>query len=142
MAESINRRIARCRKLADLTQTEAAEKMGMKCSTYSQMERKGNISADRLLKLAQIFGVHPDELLYEKKNTSSTPSEAPAAAVTASAPAFPSATIIHQDDYEDGRPVFIISKKEENLLKIIRNLPKSARDEVISFIEQKYRENK
>ena len=138
MAESINRRIARCRKLADLTQTEAAEKMGMKCSTYSQMERKGNISADRLLKLAQIFGVHPDELLYEKKNTSSTPSEAPAA----SAPAFPSAPIIHQDDYEDGRPVFIISKKEENLLKIVRNLPKSVRDEVISFIEQKYRENK
>lgn len=139
MAESINRRIARCRKLADLTQTEAAEKMGMKCSTYSQMERKGNISADRLLKLAQIFGVHPDELLYEKKSTMSTVS-----ADMPSAPAAPAAPapVIQQDEFEDVRPVFIISKKEENLLKIIRNLPKNARDEIISFIEQKYRENK
>lgn len=137
MAESINRRIARCRKLADLTQTEAAEKMGMKCSTYSQMERKGNISADRLLKLAQIFGVHPDELLYEKKSTAPTVSADTLSETTASHP-----SAIQPDEFDDGRPVFIISKKEENLLKIIRNLPKNARDDVIAFIEQKYRENK
>ncbi len=137
MAESINRRIARCRKLADLTQTEAAEKMGMKCSTYSQMERKGNISADRLLKLAQIFGVHPDELLYEKKSTAPTVSADTLSETTASHP-----SVIQPDEFDDGRPVFIISKKEENLLKIIRNLPKNARDDVIAFIEQKYRENK
>ena len=39
MGDTINERIALYRKMANLTQTEAAEKMGMKYSTYSQMER-------------------------------------------------------------------------------------------------------
>ena len=57
MDKSINQRIILYRKMANLTQTEVAEKMGMKCSTYSQMERKGSISTERLLALADIFGV-------------------------------------------------------------------------------------
>ena len=40
MSETINQRIALYRKIANLTQTQAAEKLGMKCSTYSQMERR------------------------------------------------------------------------------------------------------
>ena len=47
MDKLINQRIALYRKMANLTQTEVAEKMGMKCSTYSQMERKGSISSER-----------------------------------------------------------------------------------------------
>ena len=57
--KEVNRRIALYRKMANLTQTEVAEKMGMKCSTYSQMERKGSISTERLLTICKILGVTP-----------------------------------------------------------------------------------
>ena len=59
MAYTINQRVAIYRKMANLTQTEAAERLGMKCSTYSQMERKGNISVDKLMAIAEVFGVNP-----------------------------------------------------------------------------------
>ena len=65
MAYTINQRVAIYRKMANLTQTEAAERLGMKCSTYSQMERKGNISVDKLMAIAEVFGVNPAVLLRD-----------------------------------------------------------------------------
>lgn len=139
MSETINQRIALYRKLANLTQTEAAEKMGMKCSTYSQMERKGSISAERLLALADIFGVKPDVLLYDTKfqspgqvnflsNESATGSQ-----LRQSVPF---------SDTNFGPSPFIVTHKEESIIKILRNLPKSDYDEIISLINQKYKESK
>ena len=139
MSETINPRIALYRKLANLTQTEAAEKMGMKCSTYSQMERKGSISAERLLALADIFGVKPDVLLYDTKfqspgqvnflsNESATGSQ-----LRQSVPF---------SDTNFGPSPFIVTHKEESIIKILRNLPKSDYDEIISLINQKYKESK
>ena len=139
MSETINQRIALYRKLANLTQTEAAEKMGMKCSTYSQMERKGSISAERLLALADIFGVKPDVLLYDTKfqspgqvnflsNESATGSQ-----LRQSVPF---------SDTNFGPSPFIVTHKEESIIKILRNLPKSDYDEIIGMINQKYKESK
>lgn len=139
MSETINQRIALYRKLANLTQTEAAEKMGMKCSTYSQMERKGSISAERLLALADIFGVKPDVLLYDTKfqspgqvnflsNESATGSQ-----LRQSVPF---------SDTNFGPSPFIVTHKEESIIKILRNLPKSDYDDIISLINQKYKESK
>ena len=56
---TLNDRIAKYRKLANLTQTDMAEKLNIKCSTYSQMERKGIISADRLFEMARFLAFHP-----------------------------------------------------------------------------------
>ena len=139
MSETISQRIALYRKLANLTQTEAAEKMGMKCSTYSQMERKGSISAERLLALADIFGVKPDVLLYDTKfqspgqvnflsNESATGSQ-----LRQSVPF---------SDTNFGPSPFIVTHKEESIIKILRNLPKSDYDEIIGLINQKYKESK
>lgn len=139
MSETINQRIALYRKLANLTQTEAAEKMGMKCSTYSQMERKGSISTERLLALADIFGVKPDVLLYDTKfqspgqvnffsNESATGSQ-----LRQSVPF---------SDKNFGPSPFIVTHKEESIIKILRNLPKSDYDDIISLINQKYKESK
>ena len=139
MSETINQRIALYRKLANLTQTEAAEKMGMKCSTYSQMERKGSISTERLLALADIFGVKPDVLLYDTKfqspgqvnflsNESATGSQ-----LRQSVPF---------SDTNFGPSPFIVTHKEESIIKILRNLPKSDYDEIIGLINQKYKESK
>ena len=137
MDRSINQRIALYRKMANLTQTEVAEKMGMKCSTYSQMERKGAISADRLLVLADILGVTPEMLLYETPTVKKLDFSA-AETVTSS---------LHQNKDPFGKAPFspapfIPTHKEESIIKILRNLPKSYYDEVVAFIDQKYKDSK
>ena len=139
MSYTVNQRVAIYRKMANLTQTEAAERLGMKCSTYSQMERKGSISAERLLALADIFGVKPDVLLYDTKfqspgqvnflsNESATGSQ-----LRQSVPF---------SDTNFGPSPFIVTHKEESIIKILRNLPKSDYDDIISLINQKYKESK
>lgn len=139
MGETINQRIALYRKLANLTQTEAAEKMGMKCSTYSQMERKGSISTERLLALADIFGVKPDVLLYDTKAQS-------AGQINFSSTESSSVSQLHQSipfsDTNFGPSPFIVTHKEESIIKILRNLPKTDYDEIISLIDRKYKESK
>ncbi len=60
----INERIRQQRKSKHLTQTEVAEALGIKCSTYSQMERKGIITAETVLKLSELFEINSDILLY------------------------------------------------------------------------------
>ena len=136
MDKSINRRIAIYRKMANLTQTEVAEKMGMKYSTYSQMERKGSISSERLLALSKILGVSTEMLLYDipaggvKLDFSGTET---------------TAKTLNQNNNpfgNDGPAPFIATHKEESIIKILRNLPKSDYDEVVGFINQKYKESK
>ena len=137
MDRKINQRIALYRKMANLTQTEVAEKMGMKCSTYSQMERKGSISTERLLVLADILGVTPEMLLYETSTAKKLDFSA-AETVTSS---------LNQNKDPFGKAPFspapfIPTHKEESIIKILRNLPKSYYDEVVTFINQKYKESK
>ena len=139
MEDSINKRIAVCRKLANLTQNETAEKLGLKGSTYSQMERKGGITVDKILALAEIFGVHPDILLYGKE-----PSNHVNNSVNFSAGNFLQKQSLMQNSTAitvNSTP-FIASKKEENIIKIIRNLPKDAKNDVLTYIEKKYKETK
>lgn len=63
MEETINQRIKRLRKKLDYNQQDLAEKMGMKLSTYSQMERGGKVSSERIIKLAKILKVDVTTLL-------------------------------------------------------------------------------
>ena len=137
MQQTINQRITLYRKMANLNQTEVAEKMGMKCSTYSQMERKGKITTERLTELAKIFGVTPEMLLYDNNESQKLD--------------FSGTEISESTLNQDNIPIknsaygpapFIVTHKEENIIKIIRNLPKPDYDVVVSFIESKYKESK
>jgi transcriptional regulator with XRE-family HTH domain len=137
MDKLINQRIALYRKMANLTQTEVAEKMGMKCSTYSQMERKGSISSERLLALSKILGVNPEMLLYdssEDKKIDFSGNEISASKLNQTNNPF-------SDNSYSPAP-FIATHKEESIIKILRNLPKPYYDEVINFIDSKYKESK
>ena len=60
----INKRVTHYRKEARLTQAQVADLIGMKSSSYSQMEREGDISAERIVKLAEIFKIDVRLLLY------------------------------------------------------------------------------
>ena len=137
MDASINQRIALYRKMANLTQTEVAEKMGMKCSTYSQMERKGSISTERLLTICKILGVTPEMLLYdntEGKKLDFSGTETMTSTLNQQSNPFANSSY--------GPAPFIPTHKEESIIKILRNLPKPYYDDVVNFIEAKYKESK
>jgi len=127
MKETINQRVARNRKLLDLTQQETAEKLGMKCSTYSQMERRGNISANMVLKLAAIFNISPDALLYGE-NQQKNDTDGNTLGQTPTPPVKPNPI-----------PPLLLTNREENIIKILRTLSKEDKNEVIALIEKKYK---
>ena len=138
MSYTVNQRVAIYRKMANLTQTEAAERLGMKCSTYSQMERKGNISVDKLMAIAEVFGINPAVLLRDPMDfQSEQPVSRPETVPEQPAPA------LHEPVFTPAaRPPFLITHNEENLLTILRNLPKSDVDEIRNFINEKYQNSK
>lgn len=64
MVETINQRIYRYRKQLGFTQKDVAKMLEMQPSTYAQMERKGKISSDVLIKLSQTFDISVLSLLF------------------------------------------------------------------------------
>lgn len=62
--ETINQRVKKQRKELFLSQADVAQMLDMKTSTYSQMERMGNITCETLLKLTEILKVDVLKLLY------------------------------------------------------------------------------
>ena len=135
--KTVNERIAKYRRLSNIKQRDMAEKLGMKGSTYSQMEREGIVSAERLFQMAEIFGITPCELYNGvepcKSNISNpqTPTDNPS-------------TLIFQQSTmpKIEKEIFTVTKKEENLIKIIRNLSKPNYDKTMKFIEEIYKEDK
>jgi len=132
MGNNINQNVASCRKLAELKQSDVAEKLNLKTSTYSQMERKGNITADMIVKLAELFKVHPNVLLYG--NNYSEEEEKNGNGVTLGEPFTP--------PVPDPPEITVLTNREENSIKIIRNLSKADREEIYEFIEAKYKKKK
>ena len=135
--KTVNERIAKYRRLSNIKQRDMAEKLGMKGSTYSQMERTGIVSGERLFQMAEIFGITPCELFKGeepcKSNISNpqTPTDNPS-------------TLIFQQSTmpKIEKEIFTVTKKEENLIKIIRNLSKPNYDKTMKFIEEIYKEDK
>lgn len=62
--ETINQRVKKYRKELFLSQADVAQMLDMKTSTYSQMERMGNMTCETLLKLTEILKVDVLKLLY------------------------------------------------------------------------------
>ncbi|MEE1075325.1 MAG: helix-turn-helix domain-containing protein [Acutalibacteraceae bacterium] len=143
MNETINQRIFYYRKLAGITQAEAAEQMGMKLSTYSQMERKGKITTDKLLKIAKILNVNSDILLNGSKAVHNSENVAPVEteAKVSDTPAksnnvLKSPVITIPDD------TYIPTNRELSTMQMIHNLPKHVQEEIFTFIHKKYEENR
>lgn len=63
----INKRIKNLRLAKKITQEEIATYLGIKISSYSQMERKGVFSAERLALIADYFNVDYNYLLVGKE---------------------------------------------------------------------------
>ena len=61
--KTINQRVRELRIARNIKQQKIADFLGMKFSTYSQMEREGNISAEKLKHIAKFFKVDYEFLI-------------------------------------------------------------------------------
>ena len=102
--ETVNKRIARYRRVAGLKQKEMAELLGMKFSTYSEKERNGTIESDFLLKIATILDIDPILLLCGDKK------------------------------WEPIQPTFSLTKQEEILIRIMRDMKPNYRDSAYEVV--------
>lgn len=116
MSLEINKRIRDIRKLLGYSQSDIAEMLGKKSSTYSQCERHGVITCDMLISLAEIFQVDVRVLLYGE----------------------------HLDDkpgpiLPPPPPEPTYTATEKSVIKIIRNLPQKKKREVLGYISEQYK---
>lgn len=129
----LNKRIFTNRRLSNLRQEDVAEKLNIKCSTYSQMEREGLVNADRLFKLAEIFNIKPCELYYGYEFCRHEIPDIVTESLHGEEQPVLREPIVTPTPIE---PVF--SKQEESVISILRHLPKQKRDEAINFITELY----
>ena len=126
MKLEINKRVYEARRKKGLTQKIMAKKMGLNETTYSQMEREGEIKANRLVQIAEILDVIILDLLYgNEPDTSAVPNQ-----LGFAQPAF------LEDQIADSQPL-ILRKQEENFIKVLRSLSKEDKNEVIAFLDSK-----
>ena len=94
----------------------------MKGSTYSQMEREGNIPAQRLLQIADVLGIEP-RLLFE--------GEKPVAITETN-----DDIININEPKKELEPVVqdVFSQKEINMMKIYRILPQHKKNKFYEFL--------
>ncbi len=114
MTLEINQRVKAERKKQGYTQRFIAQALGTKESTYSQMERSGNISAKTLIKIANILNVDIRYFLYGDKD-------------------YKPEQITKTNDY---------TVQEEGVIKILRNFNSKDRNDVLNYIENKYKAQK
>ncbi len=132
--KDLNKRILNYRRIANLTQTDMAEKLGIKCSTYSQMERNGVISSERLFEIAKILGVSPCKLYFDKEPCREE--------ALASIPETQISVLKQPPLEKPKKEIFVVTKKEESMLKILHNLSKPNVKKVMDLVNELYQAEK
>ena len=121
MLETINQRICFYRKKLKLTQSQVGKMLGVKTSTYSQMERRGNITCENLIKLSEILSVDTLTLLYGKNIPQKIPEDT--------------------EKDVDGIPYLVAKDLYEKFAVLaMRNLPPDKKQEIYEFILEKFKE--
>lgn len=129
MPDKINLRIKESREKAGLKQYQVAQMLNMKDSTYSQMERSGKITSEKVIELSKILNVSIDYLIKGEEKLDFSPVEA-------------QTNLFRDNTFYEKEPEFKLSQNEISIITILRNFPKNVREEVIDYIEQKYKETK
>lgn len=129
MPDKINQRIKESREKLGLKQYQVARQLDMKESTYSQMERSGKISSEKVVELSKILKVSTDYLLTGDDSIDFSPLEN-------------GNSVLREESIFEKEPEIILSQNEISIITILRNFPKNVREEVIDYIEKKYKETK
>lgn len=120
----INKRIAAYRRLAGYTQQTAAEALGMKKNTYARMELHGNPTQDIIIRLASLYNVSANRLLY---GTDLIPPE----------PKVPPIRVEEPRIFE-----IVLNTNEKNCIKIVRTFTKEEKNQVMELINNIYQAKK
>lgn len=142
MNKAINERVKKYRNFAGLSQEEVAKKLNIKTSTYSQMERNGNISAQTIMNLAAIFDVSPITLMYDENDPFARVAARAMETPVESSLNFESPRITIDENGNFVFPEYQPSRREIDFLKTIKSLPKTAQQEILDFVQKKFDENK
>lgn len=130
----INKRISAYRKLAGYTQQTAAEALGIKKNTYARMELHGNPTPDMLVRIAELYNISPNLILFGTKKNEIT--ETIASRTTEE-------KRLHDDPpLFKRRPELVLTVNEENCIKACRQLSKAQQKEVMALINKFYNESK
>ena len=129
----INKRISTYRKLAGYTQQAAADALGLKKNTYARMELHGNPKPDILAKLAVLYNVSPNLILFGVDGGQTADMRK-----------------IKEIDRLEEKPQLFNTQKtditltvnEKNCIKVCRKLSKKDRDSVMTFINNLYNDSK
>ncbi len=121
MLNEINQRIRTVRKELGIKQKDVAKMLGIKESTYSQMERTGYITCDTAIKLARMFDTDLNYLLLGLEQTAVIPPEKK-----------------EQEIKPFVEEKLVLTPNEESIITILRHFNKQDREECIAFIEKKY----
>ena len=129
----INKRIATYRKLAGYTQQTAADALGLKKNTYARMELHGNPKPEILAKLAMLYNVSINLILFgvdggqtadmQKEKEHTRLEEKPRL-------------------FDSQKTDITLTVNEKNCIKACRELSKKDRDEVMAFINKLYNKSK
>ncbi len=110
----INERVKKLRKQNKYSQKDIGNLLGMKTSTYSQMEREGNFNGDELVLLADFFKVDVKTFLYD---------DIPETPVIIEIP----------DDY------YQLNRREYDLMTMYRCVNKESKAEIFKFAYEQFK---
>ncbi|MBO5210428.1 MAG: helix-turn-helix domain-containing protein [Clostridia bacterium] len=110
----INQRVKKLRKQNKYSQKNIGNLLGMKTSTYSQMEREGNFNGDELVLLADFFKVDVKTFLYD---------DIPETPVIIEIP----------DDY------YQLNRREYDLITMYRCVNKESKAEIFKFAYEQFK---
>lgn len=120
--EELKIKIAYYRKKRGLTQKEVAERMGMTRSSYAYAETKANrLSSDFLTKLSRILEVPVNHLAESQPLTADN-------------------THLSQTEVSCSSG-FVISKKEERIIKMFRMLSDDSYDKIYNILRKEYEDS-
>lgn len=132
--KELNQRMAYYRSIAGLTQADAAEKIGIKTSTFSQMERDGNVYVERFFELSELYNVPPCEMYYGKQAKCD---EEKTSDILVNPPV-EEPIIINQKPITPDIDELILTNQYRNHIKMLMNLPKAERNEVFDLAHKFY----
>lgn len=142
---AINMRIATYRRLAGLTQAEAAAALGMKRNTYGRMELHGNPKPEMLIKIAKLYNVSVNELLYgvDESRSHAIENRKQPEGFYVDPDGSSTTAVFHEEISPALEPVrFIPTVSEINLIKIYRFMTKDQQRQVRQLMEELYQSSK
>ncbi len=137
---SINERIKKYRNFSGLSQEEVAEKLNMKLSTYSQMEREGNVSAAKIIDLAYVFNISPIVLMHGEDSIAAI-IDRDSASIKNKPMTFKQDSLFIDEYGNFCFPSYEPDASELELMKKIKKLPNETQKEILDFVQKKYIES-